>query len=649
MKQKRYGRYETLRLIASGGMASVYLGRALGAGGFERLVAIKVMHPHIAHERDFVSMFLDEARLAARIRHPNVVPTLDVASDGTFIVMEYVEGASLFAISRMLREEEGALLPLPVALRIFIDGLEGLGAAHELKGADGELLNIVHRDVSPQNIIVGVDGISRITDFGVAHARSRITSTRGGQLKGKLPYMAPEQLRSEPVDRRTDVYAAGVVLWELLTGAPLFVGDSDAAIACSILDGPPRSPRELNGAVPAAVDEVCMRAILTRDERISSAAEFVEALEDAVGESGIKIAKRRAVGDFARQTVELFPPTSLPASSTASSRGDSAPFTADGDWRQATPAPGSGPSPQDEYTVSAPQPPGIGAPALGENSAVEAAEDVVAAQPAPAVVATVAEGGQADEQQPIWDEETVDTTADSGSFPAAAPVGLYTEPSAVHSPDTDPSAAAQQVGLFTEPSAVGPSAADPGSAQLPPTEVAPSLPLRTPAAEPAFPAAELATDSVSTAAQLTAPAERRRGRFGIFAAILGTCVVTGLIIFLAARAWIGSVESGPGASSAKTDEASGTSGVQTGQLATTAIPGSAVASSTDTTGTATFSDGSTASESTSPSTPPTASSVSKRAPPRRTGVGTGIRTGGGTTSLPRTVPGPPTEYHPPIP
>jgi serine/threonine-protein kinase len=305
----QYGRYETLHLLASGGMASVYLGRARGPAGFERLVAVKVMHEHIAHDPAFGAMFLDEARLAARIRHPNVVPTLDVAEDGRFLVMEYVEGASLHAILGRHRDE-GRVLPLGAALRVFLDVLAGLHAAHELRDARGRPLNLVHRDVSPHNILVGIDGTTRITDFGIAYAEARLSSTRGGQLKGKLPYMAPEQLEDEPVDRRTDVYAAGCVLWELFTGRRLFQGSNEAAIACAVLAGPPQTPRAAGAEVPAGLDAVCMRALAKRAERWESALALSEALEAAAEESGVAVAKHREVGAIARRTSPTFPPLS---------------------------------------------------------------------------------------------------------------------------------------------------------------------------------------------------------------------------------------------------------------------------------------------------------------------------------------------------
>lgn len=296
----RFGRYETIAQIASGGMATVYLGRAVGVGGFERKVAIKVMHDHIADDPDFVAMFLDEARLAARIHHPNVVGTMDVqkTDEAMFLVMEYIEGASLRRVLRACKKE-GVELPLEIALRIMVDTLSGLHAAHQLKGHEGELLNLVHRDVSPHNILVGVDGVSRITDFGVARAEARLGSTRGGQLKGKIAYMPPEQGRGEEIDRRADVYAAGVVFWETLTLKRLFKAEHEGALIAMILTGCDRSPNTVNPKIPDAIDAVCMKALAVDPaQRYATTADFAEAIEAAAHESGIRLASARKVADF---------------------------------------------------------------------------------------------------------------------------------------------------------------------------------------------------------------------------------------------------------------------------------------------------------------------------------------------------------------
>ena len=298
----RLGRYEIIADIASGGMATVFLGRALGAAGFQRLVAIKCLHPHVAKDAEFVGMFMDEARLAARIRHPNVVPTLDLENgpDGLFLVMEYVEGDSLLSLLK-LTSRAGRKIPAPIAIRIVLDVLAGLEAAHDLTGSRGEPLRIVHRDVSPHNILVGVDGIARITDFGIARAEERISATREGQVKGKLAYMAPEQTSGETVDMRADLFAAGTVLWETLAGRRLFGGQTDGEVVRALLvNAIPRLKSEWPEG-PDALDSVCSKALeRERDKRYANAHQFAEALTEAAG--GVGIASARAVATFVRET-----------------------------------------------------------------------------------------------------------------------------------------------------------------------------------------------------------------------------------------------------------------------------------------------------------------------------------------------------------
>ncbi len=301
----KLGRYETLSKIAAGGMATVYLGRVVGEGGFERLVALKVMHPHIASDPDFVGMFLDEARLAARIRHPNVVATIDIqkTEDAMFIVMDYVDGPTLQEVRKHLKSREERV-PIGIALRFFIDILNGLQEAHELCDKDGSALNLVHRDVSPHNILIGQDGRAQLTDFGVAKAEARISSTRGGQLKGKIAYMPPEQIIAQPVDRRADVYSAGVCMWECLVGKRLFRAANDGALVHMILEGSPTPPSKYCDDIPAAVEGVLMKAISRKPEdRYDEAVDFAEALEDAARESKLKIPKQRAVGQFIKEIV----------------------------------------------------------------------------------------------------------------------------------------------------------------------------------------------------------------------------------------------------------------------------------------------------------------------------------------------------------
>ncbi len=278
------GRYALFDELASGGMATVHIGRLLGAVGFSRTVAIKRLHPQFAKDPDFVSMFVDEARLAARIRHPNVVPTLDVVSlDGElFLVMEYVQGEALSRLMRAAAKESVAIEPR-IICTIMAGVLHGLHAAHEATSEQGESLAIVHRDVSPQNILVGVDGTARVLDFGVAKAAHRVQTTREGQVKGKIAYMAPEQLRSEHVDRRTDVYAASVVMWEVLTGTRLFESGNEGRLFTKILLDPIPSPRSVRPEVPEILETIVMKG-LERDaeRRYQTAREMAMAIESAM-------------------------------------------------------------------------------------------------------------------------------------------------------------------------------------------------------------------------------------------------------------------------------------------------------------------------------------------------------------------------------
>jgi serine/threonine-protein kinase len=302
---KRLDRFELVAELASGGMATVYLARLSGVGGFQRFVAIKRLHPHLAKDAEFIQMFLDEARLAARIHHPNVVPILEIgqSADGYYLVMEYIEGDTL---GRLLARSAQAQTKFPphVGVRIVLDTLAGLHAAHELKDDDGKPLECVHRDVSPQNVLVGVDGSSRITDFGVARATSRLSTTRTGQLKGKLAYMAPEQARGlKDVDRRADVFAMGTVLWEALACKRLFKGDGEADTLNRVLHEPIPNVRSVNPEVPAALETVVTRALdRDRDKRFSSAAEFADALERAARVVGT-LAAHREVAQYVDRVI----------------------------------------------------------------------------------------------------------------------------------------------------------------------------------------------------------------------------------------------------------------------------------------------------------------------------------------------------------
>jgi len=277
------GRYAVYGEIASGGMATVHFGKLVGPQGFARTVAIKRLHPQFSREPEFVNMFLDEARLAARIQHPNVVPTLDVLTiEGELlIVMDYVHGETVSRLRHELLKKKKTMPP-QIASSIVAGALHGLHAAHEAKDEHGAPLGLVHRDVSPQNVIVGIDGVARVLDFGVAKAAVRLQTTRAGQLKGKLAYMSPEQLRSGAVNRLSDVYAAGVLLWESLTSQRLFEAESEGELIGKVLGGQVSSPSSLVPGVPAALDAIALRAI-DQDpaQRFPTAREMALALEHA--------------------------------------------------------------------------------------------------------------------------------------------------------------------------------------------------------------------------------------------------------------------------------------------------------------------------------------------------------------------------------
>ncbi len=273
-------RYTVLAELAHGGMAAVYaVGRS--TGHFNKLLAMKVMLPHLVSEKQFVDMFVDEARIAAHVQHPNVVQVFDVGDHkGTpYMVMEYLSGQSLSTVRRRIQLSAGEVLEL------LARAAEGLHAAHETRDRSGELLNIVHRDVSPQNIHVSYDGSVKVVDFGIAAASGRITQTRTGEVKGKLSYAAPEQLRPKrEVDRRLDIWAMGVIAWEMLSGKRLFKGETDADTMYNVLN---KIPAPLGGKIPAEVAELVASCLERNvDLRPTTAAELARVFGSAASRLG---------------------------------------------------------------------------------------------------------------------------------------------------------------------------------------------------------------------------------------------------------------------------------------------------------------------------------------------------------------------------
>jgi serine/threonine protein kinase len=277
------GRYEVITPIAHGGMAVVHAVRLESIAGFGKLLAMKVLLPHLCADREFVDMFLDEARIASAVQHPNVVQVFELGEEEglPYLVMELLRGKSLSATVRRVRQSHHDV-PLGALLSILARAAEGLHAAHETRDELGNRLGIVHRDVSPQNIHVGYDGHVKVVDFGIAAARGRTTRTRSGHIKGKFQYLAPEQVsRDRPVDRRADVWALGVVAWELITGRRLFSADDDATTLWNVMNKEIMPLRTVAAHVPNAISHAIATA-LERDpeRRLSSAAELARVFDD---------------------------------------------------------------------------------------------------------------------------------------------------------------------------------------------------------------------------------------------------------------------------------------------------------------------------------------------------------------------------------
>jgi len=360
------GRYALYGAIASGGMATVHFGRLLGPVGFSRTVAIKRLHAQFAQDPEFVSMFLDEARLAARIRHPNVVPTLDVVATGgeLFLVMDYVQGESL---ARLTRGKERANLRIISA--IVSGALHGLHAAHEARDERGMPLGIVHRDVSPQNVLVGVDGVPKILDFGVAKAAGRSQTTRDGQIKGKLAYMPPEQLRGATLTRTTDIYATGVLLWEMLTGQRLFQGDNEGVIVTRILEGKVTPPSRVIATHSStltdaqmrlleAIDAIVLKALAPKpDLRYATAREMALALENVCHPATASV-----IGEWVETTAREVLSTRAARIAEIESRSQDFDLPALMKEIQAPPAPTSSPASGPASAASAASAPSVSVP-----------------------------------------------------------------------------------------------------------------------------------------------------------------------------------------------------------------------------------------------------------------------------------------------
>jgi len=281
MPPQVFGKYTLIGKLGHGGMAEVNLAVSEGKGGFRKLVVIKRLHRHLAMEPGFVDMFLDEARLAARLNHPHCVQTYEVgeSDDNHFIAMEYLDGQGLERLLRISGERE-EVISVELAARMISDALDGLAYAHELTDFDGTPLNVVHRDISPQNIFVTYNGMVKLLDFGIAKAATHVVETKTGVIKGKYAYIAPEQALGQEVDQRSDLWSMGVVLWEVLTGRRLFKSANELATLHETLQGEVKLPSAFRPDLPTDLDTICMRALQRDpDERYQSAQEMKDDLD----------------------------------------------------------------------------------------------------------------------------------------------------------------------------------------------------------------------------------------------------------------------------------------------------------------------------------------------------------------------------------
>ena len=286
----RLGSFEIVRRLARGGMAEIFLARTSGPSGFEKLVVLKKILPKYAGKPKFVQLFLDEARLAATLDHPHIAQVYDIGmSDGSyFFTMEYLHGQDMRAILHRTWRT-GERFPIEHAVQVARHVASALHFAHDKQGPDGVSLGIVHRDVSPSNVIVTYDGATKLLDFGVAKTTARTVRTRTGALKGKIAYMSPEQARGAPIDRRSDIFSLGIVLWEMVTTQRLYRGENDLATLQLIINQPPRPPSQVRPEIPAELERIVLRALAQDpDQRYATAEQLVTDLDELAREHKLK-------------------------------------------------------------------------------------------------------------------------------------------------------------------------------------------------------------------------------------------------------------------------------------------------------------------------------------------------------------------------
>ncbi|MGC8928172.1 MAG: serine/threonine protein kinase, partial [Myxococcota bacterium] len=302
---ERFGKFEIITRIATGGMAEIFLAKQVGIEGFQKLIVIKRILPHLSSDKEFVNMFLDEARMAAQLNHPNIVQIYDlgVIEGSYFIAMEYIDGVDISSILKKGREKKN-FLRLGWILKIISQVCEGLYYAHTLKDSNGIPLGLIHRDITPENLLVSFTGSVKITDFGIARARGRSTSTTSGTLKGKFPYMFYEMVKGMEIDARSDIFSLGIVMWEMLTYRRLFKRDTEVASINAILNEEIPSPKKYFKNLPDGVEKIVMKALeRDRDKRFQTAREMGNAIEDFISQKRVIV----RISDLSDYLTELFP------------------------------------------------------------------------------------------------------------------------------------------------------------------------------------------------------------------------------------------------------------------------------------------------------------------------------------------------------
>ncbi len=459
----RLGKYTLLRKIATGGMAEIFLARQDGPAGFQKILVIKRILPHFSSDARFVTMFLNEARLAALLNHPNVVSIFDLGEEhgSYYLAMEYIHGRSLDQILERCAEQ-GRSVPLEVVARIVADACVGLDYAHRFSAPDGTPLNLVHRDVSPQNILVTFDGLVKVVDFGVAKAATNAGKTETGAVKGKYAYMSPEQIAGAPLDRRSDVFALGVVLFELATGKRPFGDKSDLLAITAILNEAPQRPEDIRPGFPGSLETVIMRALeKERDKRYPDAQAMQRDLERFIRSEGKYLSSRElsafvhdlfgdeATNNLALKAAELSALAELDATD------------AGGDGTHATPSPAAEAAaavPDDDDDVQATAIVAAVARNAGPRPGSQRGDDPLAATADPA------EGAARGD--------------DPGLLPATRSVPAISAPA---TPEAEPAKPRKRVRIRrVEPSPLPEPAAAAPAASVDPARQAPTQPLRPP-------------------------------------------------------------------------------------------------------------------------------------------------------------------------